>query len=142
MPGAVGWKRAALASYGDKQAAAYAKLKLAGLRDAPVHLAVFADTRTARGHGLGRKTMPEVLEYFVVGAIQILWLAARAAGLGLGWVSILDPAAATADLDVPDGWRLTAYLCLGWPVEEHIDLELERAQWQARGELGEFLFRR
>ena len=85
--------------------------------------------------------MPEVLEYFVVGAIQILWLAARAAGLGLGWVSILDPAA-TADLDVPDGWRLTAYLCLGWPVEEHIDLELERAQWQARGELGEFLFRR
>ncbi len=132
----------ALASYDDGQAAAYAKLKLSGLRDAPVHLAVFADTGTARGHGLGRGTMPEVLEYSVVGAIQALWLAARAAGLGLGWVSILDPAAATAALEVPEGWRLIAYLCLGWPEEEHIDPELERAGWESRGGLDDFLFRR
>jgi 5,6-dimethylbenzimidazole synthase len=132
----------ALAAYDGGRAAAYAKLKLAGLRDAPVHLAVFADTAPARGHGLGRTTMPEVLEYSVVGAVQTLWLAARAAGLGLGWVSILDPVAATAALDVPDGWRMIAYLCLGWPVEEHDDPELERADWESRGDLTDFLFRR
>ncbi len=133
---------AALASQDDGRAAAYARLKLAGLSDAPVHLAVFADAGTARGHGLGRGSMPEVLDYSVVGAIQTLWLAARAAGLGLGWVSILDPAAAVATLDVPASWRLIAYLCLGWPEEEHIDPELERAGWEARGALGDFLFRR
>lgn len=132
----------ALACYGDERAKAYAKLKLAGLAQAPVHLAVFADAGTGRGHGLGRATMPEVLEYSVVGAIQSLWLAARAAGLGLGWVSILDPVAAAAALDVPEGWRLIAYLCLGWPEEEHIDPELVRAGWEARGGLDEFLFRR
>lgn len=120
----------------------YAGLKLAGLVEAPVHLAVFADEETALGHGLGRRTMPETLCYSVVGAIQTLWLAARAHGVGLGWVSIIEPDEVTARLDVPESWRLIGYFCLGYPVEEHLDPELERHGWQQRWPSGRFIFRR
>ena len=75
----------ALAGYSGEQAALYAGLKLAGLDCAPVHLAVFADTRVAQGSGLGRQTMPEMLEYSVVAAVTTFWLAARTRGVGLGW---------------------------------------------------------
>jgi 5,6-dimethylbenzimidazole synthase len=64
--------------------------------------------------------------------IATLWLAARAAGLGLGWISILDPAAIARDLEAPAAHKLIAYLCLGWPCEEHDDPELVRHGWQAR----------
>src|SRR4051812_22057159 len=74
------------------RASLYARLKLAGLDDAPCQLAVFADRSTAQGAGLGRLTMPQMLDYSVVIAVRTLWLAARAEGLGVGWVSILDPA--------------------------------------------------
>lgn len=110
----------------------YRALKLAGLREAPVHLAVFCDAATQAGQGLGRATMPEMLRYSVVGAVQTFWLAARARGLGVGWVSILEPDTVTALLDVPEPWQLVAYLCVGWPVEEHADPELARHGWQAR----------
>ena len=70
----------------------YARLKLAGLRDAPVQLAVFCDEATEQGHGLGARTMPETRRYSTVCALHTFWLAARARGLGVGWVSILDPA--------------------------------------------------
>jgi 5,6-dimethylbenzimidazole synthase len=123
---------AALDGYGGERQARYARLKLEGLSQAPVHLVVCADETTAQGHGLGRKTMPETLRYSVVAAIQTLWLAARAEGLGVGWVSILDPAEACATLDLPPGWSFVAYLCLGWPEEEHDDPELERHGWEQR----------
>ena len=74
------------------RAARYARLKLAGLDDAPCQLAVFADPETGQGHGLGRLTMPEMIAYSAVAAVHTLWLAARAEGIGMGWVSILDPA--------------------------------------------------
>jgi 5,6-dimethylbenzimidazole synthase len=110
----------------------YARLKLEGLLQAPVHLVVCADEETTTGHGLGRQTMPETIRYSVVAAIQTLWLAARAEGLGVGWVSILDPDAVRAMLDLPPQWSFVAYLCLGWPEEEHDDPELERHGWQER----------
>jgi 5,6-dimethylbenzimidazole synthase len=122
----------ALNGYGGERQARYARLKLEGLSQAPVHLAVCADETTVQGHGLGRQTMPETIRYSVVAAIQTLWLAARAEGLGVGWVSILDPAAACATLDLPPGWSFVAYLCLGWPEEEHDDPELERHGWEER----------
>lgn len=134
--------RAALDGYEGGTRALYARLKLEGLAVAPVQLAVFADEATARGHGLGRRTMPEALRYSVVGAVHTLWLAARAEGVGLGWVSILEPEVVTEALDVPASWTLVAYLCLGWPEEEHLDPELERAGWQSRADPGEFLLRR
>jgi 5,6-dimethylbenzimidazole synthase len=123
---------AALAGYDGEQAALYAGLKLSGLREAPVHLAVFCEMETEIGHGLGRKTMPETLTYSVVAAIQNLALSARARGLGVGWVSIVDPAHISSILEVPAAWRLVAYLCIGVPEEEHLDPELERLGWQQR----------
>jgi len=132
----------ALAEYSGARAATYARLKLAGLEDAPVHLAVFCDRDTTQGSGLGRRTMPEMLAYSCVCAVNTLWLAARARGLGVGWVSILDPDAVTAALDVPGDWDLIAYLCIGRPVEAHRDPELERAGWEARRGLTERVFRR
>ena len=132
----------ALNSYSDEQAEAYARLKLAGLNDAPVHLAVFCDLSPAAGHGLGRATMPEMLNYSVVTAISTLWLAARSYGLGIGWVSILDPVEITKALDVPPSWTLIAYLCVGYPVEEHSDPELVRHGWQDRIDLSACYFKR
>ncbi|SHM31015.1 5,6-dimethylbenzimidazole synthase [Roseibium suaedae] len=137
-----GENAAALAQYRGDRADTYASLKLAGLREAPVHLAVFCDNDPEQGHGLGRSTMPETLAYSVVGMIQTLWLAARARGVGLGWVSILDPKAIAGLLDVPQDWAFIGYLCLGYPEEEHEDPELERAGWQARTKLSERLLRR
>jgi 5,6-dimethylbenzimidazole synthase len=132
----------ALSTYAGEKRGLYAKLKLEGLESAPVHLAVLADEETLAGAGLGSRTMPETLRYSVVGAIQTLWLAARAHGLGLGWISIIEPDAVTAILDVPAAWKLVAYLCLGWPAEEHLDPELERHGWQQRIDTGPLILRR
>ena len=123
---------AALSCYDGERALAYAGLKLAGLREAPVHLAVFCDEETGLGHGLGVKTMPETRRYSAVCALHTFWLAARARGLGVGWVSILDPEPIARILDVPSNWALIAYLCVGWPEEAHTTPELERAGWQNR----------
>lgn len=112
--------------------AAYAALKLHGLREAPEIIAVFCDEDTPSGGGLGAATMPEARAYSVVLAIHTLWLAARAMGIALGWVSIVDPAHVARLLDVPAGWRLVALLCLGWPEEESDTPELERMGWQSR----------
>ncbi|MDB5394328.1 MAG: Nitroreductase family [Rhodospirillales bacterium] len=126
----------ACAAQADERADAYAGLKLAGIDRAPLQFAIFCDRETGQGHGLGRLTMPETLEYSVVGMITGFWLTARAAGLGVGWVSILDPGRVAAALAVPPAWNFIAYLCIGWPQEEHLDPELDRFGWQARGEAG------
>ena len=124
--------RDALAAYAGDRAALYAKLKLAGLNDAPVQIAVFCDEGTELGHGLGARTMAETRRYSTVCALHTFWLAARACGLGVGWVSILDPGTTAETLDVPRAWTFIAYLCVGFPREEHLIPELERAGWQAR----------
>lgn len=125
---------AALAGYGGARRDAYRRLKLAGLDEAPCHFAAFADRETEQGHGLGRSTMPEMADYSVVMAVHSMWLAARAEGLGLGWVSILDPDRVAEVLDVPPSWRLIGYFCLGYPAEETPVPELERAEWEHRRE--------
>jgi 5,6-dimethylbenzimidazole synthase len=132
----------ALQSYSGERATHYAKLKLAGLEEAPVHLAVFADKTSETGHGLGRMTMPETIEYSVVAAISSVWLAARAEGIGLGWVSILDPAHVSEILAVPKSWKFIGYFCLGYPEGEFDRPELERANWEHRRAAQEFITRR
>ncbi len=132
----------ALACQDNAQAAAYARLKLAGLDQAPCHLAVFAEPEPKEGHGLGRKTMPETAAYSAVMALHTLWLAARAVGLGVGWVSILDPAAMTAILEVPSHWTFIGYCCLGYPATENDTPELERAGWEQRRSAAELRIRR
>ncbi len=122
----------ALGDYCGERAKLYATLKLAGLREAPVQLAVFCDEATEQGFGLGARTMPETRRYSSVCALYTFWLAARAYGLGVGWVSILDPTLLAGALDVPPEWSFVGYLCVGWPQEQHLTPELERAGWQAR----------
>lgn len=122
----------ALSAQCGEQAALYARLKLAGLDEAPCHLAVFAEPDPAQGHGLGRRTMPETVAYSAVMAVYTLWLAARAEGLGLGWVSILDPAPLAETLDVPGHWLFIGYFCLGRPASESETPELERLGWEQR----------
>jgi 5,6-dimethylbenzimidazole synthase len=122
----------ALAGQSGDKARLYSALKLSGMAEAPVHLAIFCDDSTSKGKGLGAATMPETRAYSVVGAITLFWLALRAEGLGLGWVSILDPVRLSRDLDVPDNWRFIGYLCIGWPEEDDMVPELERAGWESR----------
>ncbi len=123
---------AALAGQADARAQAYARLKLAGLDDAPCQIAVCAEQNPAQGHGLGRQTMPETTRYSAVMAIHTLWLAARAQGLGVGWVSILDPADVMAALDVDANWDFIGYFCIGYPKTESDAPELERLGWERR----------
>ena len=122
----------ALRRQGDDRAGLYTRLKLAGLDDAPCQFAVFADRETEQGHGLGRLTMPTTIDYSAVMAIHTLWLAARAEGIGLGWVSILEPDLVAAELDVPPAWTLIGYFCLGYPLEPDDAPALERAGWERR----------
>lgn len=136
--------RAALAAHADAEVARageaiaeerrahYHSLKLHGLHEAPEVMAVFCDDATPIGGGLGAATMPEARAYSVVLAIHTLWLAARARGIALGWVSIVRPDHVTALLDVPADWRLVAVLCLGLAEEETDVPELERLGWQDR----------
>lgn len=132
----------ALASQDGDRAARYANLKLAGLDEAPCHFAVFAEPDPEQGRGLGRGTMPETTAYSAVMAVHTLWLAARAIGLGLGWVSILDPVTVTVALDVPPGWSFVGYFCMGYPQTESEIPELEQAGWEHRRPAAALLLRR
>ena len=132
----------ALKSYRGELAARYARLKLSGLAEAPCQFAVFADRTHRLGHGLGQATMPETVEYSVVAAVCTIWLAARAEGIGMGWVSILDPACVAEILNIPPAWRLVGYFCLGYPSTESDQPELERQGWERRRSVTAHLLRR
>jgi 5,6-dimethylbenzimidazole synthase len=122
----------ALARQEPDRASLYARLKLGGLDDAPCQIAMFSDRSTAQGAGLGRLTMPETLDYSVVNAVHTLWLAARAEGIGVGWVSILEPLRVAAILDVPTEWVFIGYLCVGYPEAADDTPALEREGWEHR----------
>jgi len=122
----------ALAAQDGERSGLYARLKLAGLEEAPSHLAVFADRATAQGHGLGRRTMPEMIEYSAVTAVHTIWLAARARGIGMGWVSILNPKVVAELLQVPTEWKFIGYFCLGYPQLDDTVPELEQMKWEER----------
>ncbi len=124
--------REALAGYSGERAQLYSRLKLSGMQEAPVQLAVYCDDGTEQGHGLGAGTMPETRRYSVVCAITLFWLRLRAEGLGLGWVSVLDPAQLNRDLQVPQDWHLIGYFCLGHPEDVSETPELEQKGWECR----------
>ncbi len=121
-----------LEGYGGTDAQLYSQLKLSGMEDAPVQLAIYCDEATDKGKGLGAGSMPEMRRYSVVAAITQFWLVARSQGLGVGWVSILDPAQLARDLDLPHDWALVGYLCVDWPETDSETPELERADWEDR----------
>lgn len=124
----------AAAIYDGDRRDAYLALKLAGLDNAPEQLAVFTDTAPAAGHGLGRQTQPETLALSTAMAIHTLWLAARAENIGLGMLSILDPARVERLLDTPPHWRFAAFLCVGLPSFDDDTPLLHRKGWQENDE--------
>lgn len=116
--------------YNNNELEDYQALKLAGLKEAPLQLAIFTDTNPSAGRGLGRQTMPETLAYSTVIAIHQLWLVARTLNVGVGWVSILNSSALNETLGVDPSWQLTAYLCIGYPEYNDDTPELVRTGWQ------------
>lgn len=127
--------RQAINSYSGEQAERYSGLKLEGILEAPQNLCVLCDPGSERGHRLGRQTMPETAIYSTVCAIQNLWLAARSEGVGVGWVSILDPVKLCELLHIPDHLTLVAYLCLGYVEGFASEPDLERFGWERRVDL-------
>jgi 5,6-dimethylbenzimidazole synthase len=124
--------RQARDSYEGEQQKNYAGMKLEGILEAPQNLCVVCNSRSSQGHQLGRRTMPETALYSTVCAIQNLWLAARAEGIGVGWVSILEPKLVRRALEIPEHITLVAYLCLGYVEAFAAEPDLERAGWEKR----------
>jgi len=122
----------ALNSYEGNQQQSYAGMKLEGILEAPQNLCIVCDSQNSQGHQLGRRTMPETALYSAVCAIQNLWLAARAEGVGVGWVSILEPTLVQRVLEIPKHVTLVAYLCLGYVEAFAAEPDLERAGWERR----------
>jgi len=122
----------ATATYTGGRREQYTSLKLEGILEAPQNLCILSDPQSERGHKLGRHTMPETAIYSTVCAIQNLWLAARAEGVGVGWVSILDPARLREILHVPATIVPVAYLCIGYVDRFATEPELERSGWETR----------
>jgi 5,6-dimethylbenzimidazole synthase len=118
----------------------YARLTLEGILEAPLNLAITCDTRRDAPFVLGRAPMPETDVFSTCLAIQNLWLAARAEGVGVGWVSILERPAVERLLQLPPGVRLVAYLCVGYPIEFRPRPMLEEVGWKGRQPLGELVF--
>ena len=124
--------------FSDQRQAAYKSLKLEGILEAPVNIAVFY--KPTNQPVLGQASMPEVGEYSVVCAIQNMWLMARAMNIGIGWVSILDPKHVKTILKSPDNNKLVAYLCVGYVKEFYSEPELQKLKWAQRKEIKSTVF--
>jgi 5,6-dimethylbenzimidazole synthase len=118
----------------------YPRLKLEGILEAPLNIAVTCDGRRDAPFVLGRAPMPHTDVFSTCLAIQNLWLAARAEGIGVGWVSILDKQAIEQLLGLPTGVQLVAYLCVGYPTEFRRRPMLEEVGWKDRQPLGDLVF--
>jgi 5,6-dimethylbenzimidazole synthase len=118
----------------------YSRLKLEGILESPLNLAVTCDRRRDAPFVLGRGPMPETDLFSTCLAIQNLWLAARAEGIGVGWVSILDRAATAELLALPEGVELVAYLCIGYPTAFRPRPMLEEVGWKQRLPLADLVF--
>lgn len=112
-------------------------LQLEGIREAPLGVVVLCDRRTAAAGVLGRASFPDADLWSCACAIQNLWLAARAEGLGVGWVTLFQPAELAGLLGLPDGVETLGWLCLGWPDERPPAPGLERAGWSRRSLLAD-----
>lgn len=118
--------------FGGEQAEKYRSLKLEGILDAPVNLCITCDRDRAGPVVLGRTHMPEMDLYSTVCAVENLWLAARAEGLGVGWVSIIEPQALRTILCLPERVVPVAYLCVGKVSHFLAQPELQNKGWRRR----------
>jgi len=108
----------------------YQQLKLEGILQSPLNIAVFYNPQ--KGPVLGQTSMPDMGRYSVVCAIQNMWLMARSLNIGMGWVSILDPEQVKNIIKAPQDRELIAYLCLGYVDKFYDKPELETLEWQTR----------
>jgi 5,6-dimethylbenzimidazole synthase len=127
-------------NYAGDRRSLYNSLKLQGVLDAPLNLVVTCDRGRGGPHVLGRNTIVDTDVYSTCCAIQNLWIAARAEGVGVGWVSIFDPAAVKELLNIPEQVLLVGYLCVGYPVEFDDRPMLEKVAWADRLPLRELVF--
>jgi nicotinate-nucleotide--dimethylbenzimidazole phosphoribosyltransferase len=116
-------------------------LQLEGIREAPVGLVVCCDRRARPAGVLGRATFPDADLWSCACAVQNIWLTARAHGLGLGWVTLFEPAELHALLGLPDGVLTLGWLCVGWPDERLPAPGLERHGWSRRLPLADVVLR-
>src|SRR5947209_921721 len=130
------WHRQA-ATFSDRSGRQMLDLQLHGIRDAPVGIVVCCDRRAAAQGVLGRATFVDADLWSCACAIENLWLAARVEGVGVGWVTLFEPAQLAALVDAPDGVETLVWLCLGWPDERPPEPGLERAGWSARQPLSD-----
>lgn len=126
--------------YRGKRKRLYSRLKLEGILEAPVNLCVTCDPERFGPHVLGRHTIRRTDVYSTCCAVQNLWLAARAEGLGVGWVSIVNNSRLKKVLGIPAGILPVAYLCIGYPVEFLNEPELQKVGWASRLPLGDLIF--
>ena len=124
----------------DEKRALYQSLKLEGITAAPINLCITCDRERGGPVVLGRTHNRDTDLYSTVCAVQNLWLAARAEGLGVGWVSIFNAADISSILRLPDHVVPVAYLCLGWVKELHSSPELEAKGWRKRLDLAGLVF--
>ena len=116
-------------------------LQLEGIREAPLGVVVCCDRRVPAAGVLGRRTFPDADLWSCACAIENLWLAARAEGLGVGWVTLFPPDELAALCGLPDQVVPLGWLCLGWPDERPPDPGLERAGWSTRLDLDDVIVR-
>jgi 5,6-dimethylbenzimidazole synthase len=132
--------QAAAKVFEGEKLALYSRLKLEGIVEAPVNLCITCDSTRNGPHVLGRHTIPQTDVYSTCCAIQNLWLAARAEGIGVGWVSIVDPVQLRGVLQIPEHVVPVAYLCVGHVREFLPRPELEIAGWLPRLKLEDLVF--
>ena len=129
----------AATKYRGERAALYRSLKLEGIAEAPVSICVTCSPLRGGPHVLGRSMVRETDVYSTCCAIQNLWLAARAEGIGVGWVSILDHGALKRVLGIPRSIKVVAYLCVGYVAEFADRPDLERVGWRGRLPVGQLI---
>ena len=118
--------------YDDERQKLYRSLKLAGIVEAPLNLCVTCDPTRGGPHVLGRQTIRETDVYSTAAAVENLWLAARAEGIGVGWVSILNNEDLKRILQLPAHIIPVAYLCLGYVATFGYEPELQKVGWAQR----------
>ncbi|WP_435101805.1 5,6-dimethylbenzimidazole synthase [Arhodomonas sp. AD133] len=128
-------------NYQGEKAQLYRRLKLEGILESPMNLCITCDRNRGGPHVLGRNTILETDLFSACLAVQNLWLAARAEGIGLGWVSVLDPEDLAATLGLPEGVVPVAYLCLGYVSEFLSRPELVNKGWRSRLPIEELVHR-
>ncbi|VAX35572.1 Cobalamin biosynthesis protein BluB @ 5,6-dimethylbenzimidazole synthase, flavin destructase family [hydrothermal vent metagenome] len=119
-------------NYKGKRKEMYSAFKLEGIEESPINICITCDSTRGGKHVIGRNTIKEMDVFSTCGAIQNLWLAARAEGIGVGWVSIIDNKLLKKVLNIPKHIKPVAYLCLGYVSQFDNKPLLEKVGWRKR----------